>query len=88
MLDASCGAEPKSCGALMASLAQQLKSSSNCGPDLEQEQPLVARAYNGLIAYAPLYQAGCLKDSVGNYCASPPPPTRLTDKLSQALPRP
>jgi hypothetical protein len=52
----------------MNSLATQLRSNSNCGYDYADENALVMQAYNGLIAYSPLYQAGCLKDPQGNYC--------------------
>ncbi len=53
----------------MSSLAQQIQSSSTCGPDLALENPMVTQAYNGFIAYAPLYQAGCLRDpTTQDYC--------------------
>ena len=56
------------CSALMASFAQQLRSSSNCEQDFERQNHLVTQAYNGLIAYEPLYRAGCLKDQNENFC--------------------
>ena len=50
----------------MQSYAAQIRDSANCGDDYNNEQPLVIRAYEGLIAYLPVYQAGCLKlDSDG-----------------------
>jgi hypothetical protein len=52
----------------MASFAQQLRSSSNCQQDWERQNLLVSQAYNGLIAYEPLYKAGCLKDDNQKYC--------------------
>lgn len=53
---------------MMASLASQLKGQSVCASDLAVQNPLVEQTYNGLLAYPVLYQAGCLKDSLGNYC--------------------
>jgi len=52
----------------MSDLANELRWDDNCGYDYDDENALVLQAYNGLIAYQPLYQAGCLKDSEGNYC--------------------
>ena len=45
----------------MQSYAGQLKDPSNCGDDFDKQQPSVLRAYQGLVAYLPIYQAGCLK---------------------------
>jgi hypothetical protein len=53
----------------MANIAAQLIDDSNCGQDFKQQNPLVSQAYAGLIAYEPIYQATCLRDSVtGSYC--------------------
>lgn len=52
----------------MSALAVQIRNDANCGQDYADQNPLVMQAYNGLISYAPLYQAGCLKDDQGNYC--------------------
>ena len=41
----------------------------NCGADFRNQQPLVLQAYNGLVAYEPVYKATCLKDANTNeYC--------------------
>lgn len=32
------------------------------------QNPMVTQAYNGFVAYQPLYHAGCLTDNDGNYC--------------------
>ena len=32
------------------------------------QNPVVMQAYNGFMAYDPLYKAGCLKDLDGTYC--------------------
>lgn len=52
----------------MASFAQQLRSSDNCEQDWQRQNHLVTQAYDGLVAYEPLYKAGCLKDEDQNYC--------------------
>ena len=53
----------------MSSLAASLRDDANCGADYADNNALVLQAYNGLVAYQPLYQAGCLKAAVdGNYC--------------------
>ncbi|KAK3691293.1 hypothetical protein LTR37_018738 [Vermiconidia calcicola] len=52
----------------MASLAQEIQLEENCGADLEMRNPMVTQAYNGFIAYQPLFHAGCLTDLDGNYC--------------------
>lgn len=52
----------------MASWAQEIKREDRCGEDLDMENPVVTQAYNGFLAYQPLYQAACLLDSGGNYC--------------------
>lgn len=52
----------------MSRLAQDIRKQSNCGQDYTDQNPLVIQAYNGLIAYEPLYRAGCLKSATGSYC--------------------
>ena len=55
----------------MTYFGQQIILDSNCGQDYRQENPLVRQARNGLVAYTPIYNAGCLKDAeTGNYCFS------------------
>lgn len=61
VLDASCSVDGAECSALMQSYATQLQDPANCGDDYRDEQPSVIRAYQGLIAYYPIHQAGCLK---------------------------
>lgn len=67
-LDATCSADFAKCSTLMALLGTQLKDNANCGADYQQQNSLIQQAYNGFVAYSPLFQASCLKDSVGNYC--------------------
>lgn len=67
-LDATCHANFNSCTTLMNGLATQIKLNSNCGQDLQLQNPLVQQAYDGLASYSILYQAACLKDDSGNYC--------------------
>lgn len=52
----------------MAGWAQEIQQEDRCGQDLEMENPVVTQAYNGFVAYQPLYQAACLMDTGGNYC--------------------
>ncbi|KAK4969296.1 hypothetical protein LTR28_001063, partial [Elasticomyces elasticus] len=66
-LDATCNTDVRRCGAIMASLAQEIRSNGNCGADYANLNPMVMQAYNGFVAYQPLYHAGCLKDAGGNY---------------------
>lgn len=52
----------------MNTLAGELTSESACKVDYDNNNPQVVQAYNGLIAYEPLYQASCLRDDDGNFC--------------------
>jgi hypothetical protein len=52
----------------MQSLAVELQSDANCAVDYTNDNPQVLQAYNGLLAYEPLYQASCLRDDDGSYC--------------------
>ena len=55
----------------MADLAEQITKDTICGQDFRNEQPLVLQAYNGLIAYEPVYRATCLKTAKDDqYCFS------------------
>ena len=67
-LDATCNVVFPTCSSLMSSLAKQLRLPINCGHDYDLQDPLVTQAYAGLLAYDPLYKAGCKKDTDGNYC--------------------
>ncbi|KAK5171783.1 uncharacterized protein LTR77_003419 [Saxophila tyrrhenica] len=61
-LTATCSVPFRACASLMSSLATQIQSPSTCGPDLSLQNPTVTQAYNGFLAYTPLYHAGCLTD--------------------------
>lgn len=52
----------------MSDLANRIRQEENCGEDFDRENPIVLQAYNGLLAYAPAYQASCLRSSSGSYC--------------------
>lgn len=67
-LDATCKVVFPTCSSLMSSLAQQLRQDANCGADYNLQNPTIRQAYNGLLAYNPLYKAGCLKDDNSTYC--------------------
>ncbi|QDS71988.1 hypothetical protein FKW77_001574 [Venturia effusa] len=67
-LDASCSANFAKCNTLMQKIAYKIKQPETCGDDYTAHNPLVLQAYQGLLAYASMYQAGCLKDTAGRYC--------------------
>ena len=68
-LDAACDAPFAMCSTYLTSIATALTSTANCGQDYANENPLVIRAYNGLVAYAPIYRATCLQNvQSGQYC--------------------
>ena len=52
----------------MNTKARTLLSKNHCGVDYENDNPQVLQAYNGLLAYEPLYKASCLQDQQGNFC--------------------
>jgi hypothetical protein len=52
----------------MDGFARDLRQDANCAVDYTNDNPQVIQAYNGLLAYEPLYQASCLRDSEGSYC--------------------
>jgi hypothetical protein len=52
----------------MQQYATDIISPDNCGTDYKIGNAMVSQAYNGFLAYQPLYEAGCLRDSQGNYC--------------------
>ncbi|KAL2412708.1 hypothetical protein ABEF95_003122 [Exophiala dermatitidis] len=60
-LDSACAAPLAICSPLMANLAAQLIDDSHCGQDFKNQNPLVAQAYAGLVAYEPIYSATCLR---------------------------
>lgn len=67
-LDASCNANFAKCNTLTQNIAYKIKQPEVCGADYTAQNPLVLQAYQGLLAYASMYQAGCLKDTAGSYC--------------------
>ncbi|KAF2751693.1 hypothetical protein M011DRAFT_393389 [Sporormia fimetaria CBS 119925] len=67
-LEETCRADMTDCASTMGQLARDLIADENCAVDYANDNPQVLQAYNGLIAYEPLYQAGCLRDDSGSYC--------------------
>ena len=47
----------------MASLSGQITANENCGADLSLQNPYVLAAYAGLVSYAPMAKAACIKAS-------------------------
>ncbi|KAF2095513.1 hypothetical protein NA57DRAFT_67903 [Rhizodiscina lignyota] len=68
VLDASCDVSFNTCNSIMSDLAVQLKDPNNCGTDFTNNNPIVLQAYDGFIAYQPMFQAACQKDKKGTYC--------------------
>ena len=67
-LEATCDANLTTCRNTMGDNARNLVLDANCGTDYKNDNPQVLQAYNGLLAYEPLYQASCLRDDEGSYC--------------------
>ncbi|KAF2270873.1 hypothetical protein CC78DRAFT_450350 [Lojkania enalia] len=67
-LEVTCGVNEDQCTSIMDGLALELTSDANCAVDYANDNPQVLQAYNGLLAYEPLYQASCLRDDDGRYC--------------------
>lgn len=67
-LEATCAANLNTCTSVMGGLARELVSVGNCATDYTNDNPQVLQAYNGLVAYEPIYQASCLKDKEGSFC--------------------
>jgi hypothetical protein len=67
-LDATCNVNFTSCLPLMQSYANAIISDKVCGNEYKNGNAMIIQAYNGFLAYQPLYEAGCLRDSRGNYC--------------------
>lgn len=56
------------CAGTMSHLARELVADNNCAVDYGNDNPVVLQAYNGLLAYEPMYLASCLRDDEGSYC--------------------
>lgn len=67
-LEATCKANSTQCLGGLNGLARELMSASACKVDYDNNNAQVVQAYNGLIAYEPLYRASCLRDDDGSYC--------------------
>ena len=68
-LDATCAANATFCGRYLAGLARELTAPGNCGADYERGRPSVVDAHRAMLAYAPVYGAGCLRDrATSAYC--------------------
>ena len=70
VLEATCSVNSDQCTSIMDGFARDLLSDANCQVDYANSNPQVLQAYNGLVAYEPLYQASCLRDDGGSYCES------------------
>ena len=71
MLDATCNVVSAHCADAMSRFAQSLRDQANCGADFAAQNPIVLRAYNGFLSYAPMHAAGCLQADARAVSASP-----------------
>lgn len=83
-LENTCAANMTQCLGGMNALARELKSNEACGVDYNNNNAQAVQAYNGLIAYEPLYRASCLRDDSGNYCKSAGTCRRFGSPLTRA----
>jgi hypothetical protein len=68
-LDATCAANATFCSTYLAELAQNLTAPENCGTDYQLGLTSVVDTYRAMLAYAPVYSAGCVRDPDTNaYC--------------------
>jgi hypothetical protein len=68
-LDATCAADVTFCTSYMKQLAQNLTAPENCEADYNRRLPSVMDIYRAMVAYEPVYNAGCLRDpETGAYC--------------------
>lgn len=69
ILDTSCAASLSRCSTIMTHLAIKLLKDDTCGPDYQNNNPLVMTAYTDMITYQPIYNTSCLMNQeTGNYC--------------------
>ncbi|KAF2440357.1 hypothetical protein P171DRAFT_368212 [Karstenula rhodostoma CBS 690.94] len=80
-LEATCAADSTQCTAGTNELARKLLTDDACKVDYDNNNPQVVQAYNGLVAYEPLYLASCLKDDEGDYCYA----NAVTNTTSQGV---
>ncbi|KAK4146321.1 uncharacterized protein C8A04DRAFT_9897 [Dichotomopilus funicola] len=68
-LDATCAADVTFCTSYLRQLASNLTLPENCGADYALGNPVVTDTHLAMLAYAPVYGAGCLRDpATGAYC--------------------
>ncbi|CAP68576.1 uncharacterized protein PODANS_7_5470 [Podospora anserina S mat+] len=68
-LDATCAANATRCSQYFAQLAQNFTSTENCGNDYTWGTPAIVNTYKAMVAYAPIYSVGCLRDEkTSAYC--------------------
>ncbi|KAK4218156.1 c6 zinc finger domain-containing protein [Rhypophila decipiens] len=69
VLDASCAANSTFCSEYFSNLATNMTADENCGADYRDGNSIVVKAYQAMLAYAPVYTASCLKDpETSMYC--------------------
>ncbi|KAK4189531.1 hypothetical protein QBC35DRAFT_380104 [Podospora australis] len=69
VLDATCNANATKCTTYFSSLARELIAPENCGVDYDRGQTTIKTVYQAMMAYAPIYSVGCLRDAeTSAYC--------------------
>ncbi|KAF8542906.1 hypothetical protein BDD12DRAFT_875591 [Trichophaea hybrida] len=68
IMDRMCAVNFTGCANFMDNYSGQIRQDRFCHSDYESMNPVVMDMYTTLIAYRPLYSAGCLKAKNGDYC--------------------
>lgn len=68
IMDRVCAVDFNRCAALMEGFSGQLQDQQYCKADYDAQNPVVTNMFTTLITYKPLYTAGCLRATDGDYC--------------------
>ena len=68
LLDRICGIDLPACTSTIDAFSGTLRLDSVCGADYRARNPVVDNVFTSLVSFRPLYTAGCLKASNGDYC--------------------
>ena len=68
IMDRICAVNFDRCTAVMDGFGGQLRGKEYCKADYNAQNPVAMNMLTTLIAYKPLYTAGCLKATDGDYC--------------------
>jgi len=68
IMDRICAVNVDNCTNFMNNYSGQIRQDRFCKSDYDNMNPVVMNMFTTLIAYRPLYTAGCLKAKNGDYC--------------------